>query len=526
VTSIAAESRSRRPPGTALILTGGGVLAALIATAARWGADWPAQEFRAWSARHDGLASWTNRWYAGQSLPGYSVIYPVVSSVLGAALTGLAAVVAATLGAALLAPTVGRLRRVGYLLSVTLVLSADLVIGQVPYLVGVACGVWSVWQVRQGRRIWAVLLAVGCALSSPLAGAFLLLATPAFAYMWGRRRVAPLLGAGLGVLVSFLAGGASGPFPFAPRVFAWTIAFSILAVLLAGRSARPVRLFGATLGLSAVASMLVANPIGGNLARLGQLVALPLLWHVWPTLRWRRPAAAVTLGVLAALWTVWPAAGSFQSAVDPSRQASYYAGLIRFLKTQDPRTGRLEFVFSRNHWESLFVARAFPIARGWERQTDLLVNEQLYDPLTPQSYRRWLDDNAVSFVALSRAQVDYGGRSEAALLHRPPGYLRPAWHDKNIEVWRVRDARPLLTGPAQLVQLGSASLTVRFAKAGMAVIRVRASSQWDARSGEACVSNDANGWLTVTAGEPGTVRLQAQLNVDSLGSLGSEARCS
>jgi hypothetical protein len=526
VTHVVVERAAPTARLMGLVSIAGGALAALIVTAARWGADWPAQEFRAWSARHDGLASWTNRWYAGQSLPGYSVIYPIVSGVLGAALTGLAAVVVATLGAARLCPSDGQLRRVGYLVSVSVVLSADLLIGQVPYLVGVACGVWAVRAAQCGRGIGTVVLAAGCALSSPLAGAFLLLCVPALASAWGARRVLPLLGASIGVVASFMLGGASGPFPFAPRVFVWTSCFAMVAMLLPGRSARPVRILGATLAAAAVASMVIANPIGGNLARLGQLLALPLLWHVWPTLRWRRPAVVISLGVLAALWPVWPAAGSFQSATDPSRQASYYAGLNRFLQTQDPRAGRLEFVFSRNHWESLYVAQTFPIARGWERQTDLLVNEQLYDPLTPTSYRRWLDDNAVSLVALSRAQVDYGGRSEAALLRHAPDYLQPVWHDRNIEVWRVRGARPLLTGPAHLEQLGSASLTVRFTAAGTAVIRIRASSQWAARSGEACVSKDANGWLTVTASGPGRVRLQARVNLDGLAAGGSNARCS
>ena len=76
-----------------------------IATSARWGPDWPAQEYRAWSAAHNGLTAWTNGWYSGQALPGYSVLYPAVSSVLGAALTGLLAVVVAAAGAYRLAPS-------------------------------------------------------------------------------------------------------------------------------------------------------------------------------------------------------------------------------------------------------------------------------------------------------------------------------------------------------------------------------------------------------------------------------------
>ena len=54
----------------------GMLLSALIAGLMRWGPDWPAQEFRAWTAAHDGLTAWTNQWYSGQALPGYSLHLP------------------------------------------------------------------------------------------------------------------------------------------------------------------------------------------------------------------------------------------------------------------------------------------------------------------------------------------------------------------------------------------------------------------------------------------------------------------
>ena len=38
----------------AVALTGGLGLSVIVA--ARWGPDWPAQEFRAWIAAHDGLS--------------------------------------------------------------------------------------------------------------------------------------------------------------------------------------------------------------------------------------------------------------------------------------------------------------------------------------------------------------------------------------------------------------------------------------------------------------------------------------
>src|ERR1700757_3902209 len=83
---------------------------ALIVTLARWGVDWPAQEFRAWIAGHDGLSLWTMRWYSGSALPGYSVLYPPLAAVLGAGTVGVVACVAITWSASGVIPNVSRRR--------------------------------------------------------------------------------------------------------------------------------------------------------------------------------------------------------------------------------------------------------------------------------------------------------------------------------------------------------------------------------------------------------------------------------
>ena len=63
-------TRLRRPagewwPGVAFVAA----VSVLVAWLARWGPDWPAQEFRAWIAGHDGLSLWTIRWYGGRRSP-------------------------------------------------------------------------------------------------------------------------------------------------------------------------------------------------------------------------------------------------------------------------------------------------------------------------------------------------------------------------------------------------------------------------------------------------------------------------
>jgi hypothetical protein len=508
-------------------------LACLVGWFARWGPDWPAQEYRAWTAQHFGLTAWSNFWYSGIALPGYSVLYPVIAAVFGTSLTGVAAVLVAARGAGGLAPTGARIRRVGFQVSVGFVLIADLLIGQIPYLIGIACGVWSVRAVRSGRPWLAAVLAAACSLSSPLAGAFLLIATPSLMTAFGIRRCAPLLGAGLGVLVSALIGGAGGPFPFEWHHAASSAAFVALVVGLTRPQDRPVRVFALSYALAAVLAGLVPNPIGGNVVRLAQLAALPMAWHLLASLRIprllgagmdgtrSRGRRAVVLGgalvLLAASWPAVPAVSSIgRGAGDPSQAASYYTGLRQFLGTQDPARGRVEVVFTREHWEALWVAQVFPIARGWERQTDLQVNQVLYHRLTPARYRRWLDDHAVALVALPRAPIDYGGEAEAELLRHPPKYLVPVWHDSNWQVWRVSHPQPLVSGAATLVSMGPASVVLDFRHAGRAMVRIRANSMWQLDQGSGCISATRGGWLAVSVRAAQTVTLRSRLGIGAL----------
>jgi hypothetical protein len=361
-------------------------------------------------------------------------------------------------------------------------------------------------------------------LASPLAGAFLLIAAPAFASAYGWRRAVPLGAAGAGVAVSVLYGGAGGPFPYLSRVLAWTLIFAVAAVVLTHRLDRPLRILGLTYAPAAVLAFAVPNPIGGNLARLGQLIALPLVWHVLPRLRVGGRKWTIALVFFAALWPVFPSLTSIgKGALDPSQSRPYYTGLLGYLRTQNADSGRLEVVFTREHWESLYVAQNFPLARGWERQTDLGTNHVLYHSLSATAYRRWLDDNAVSLVALPNVPIDFGGVAERSLLQHPPSYLTPVWHDRNWKVWRVQGARGLVSGPATIRDVGAASFVLDFRRPGSATVRIRANEMWSVTRGEGCVSSSPDGWLAVSAEAAGSMTLRARVGVPSLA---TEKQCS
>lgn len=501
-----------------LVLPAAG-FALLIAWTAAWGPDWPAQDFRAWLARHVGLTIWSNAWYGGDALVSYSVLYPVLALVLGAALTGVLAVAATSAAAVGLAPQGSRPLAIAFHLSVTVVLLADLLIGEVPFLAGVAFGAWGLRAVAGRRGFLALLLAAACSLTSPIAGAFLLVSMPALAVAFGRRAVLPLLAAVVGPATAVVFGGVGGNFPFASATLAEVSVFCV--VTLAASRAPAVRVFALTYLVVCLLSFAVANPVGGDVARLGELVALPLVWHLVPSTRGRPGAVRVVVvtvfAVAAAAWQLYPAASAAsRGATDPSQHRGYYAGLLNFLHRQDPRAGRVEVVFTREHWEAYWVARDFPIARGWERQTDMRIAGVLYHPLTAARYHRWLARNAVSFVALPDVPIDYGGRAEAALLQHPPAYLRPVYHDAHWQVWRVIGAHPLVTGPARMRSLATASFDLEFRHAGAATVRIHGSDLWQVARGRACVRTDRAGWLVVHARHGGRVALRAGLSLDAV----------
>ncbi|MGH9060864.1 MAG: hypothetical protein ACRDZY_15340, partial [Acidimicrobiales bacterium] len=350
------------------------IIGTLVVTTARWGPDWPAQEFRSALARSSGLVVWDDQWYGGHALLGYSSLYPVISGVLGASVTGLAAVCVAAYAAVRLIPDdLPHREDIGFAVVVAGVLGSNMLIGQIPFLLSAALGLCSLVSL-QGRPVWlTIALSVACGLASPLGGAFLLMATPALAVRTGWPRAFTLAGAAIAIPVALVLGGASGPFPCPWTSLVGVAAFCAGLLVSTTSRDRVLRRFTFVYLLAGAVAFAVPNPIGGNITRIGKLIALPLAVYLFVLRPQRRRAWPAVLALLgAAAWFVVPAASAaVHGAADPSRQVSYYTGLLSYLRTQDPTQGRLEIPFTREHWEAAYVASHYPIARGWERQTDL-----------------------------------------------------------------------------------------------------------------------------------------------------------
>jgi hypothetical protein len=205
------------------------------------------------------------------------------------------------------------------------------------------------------------------------------------------------------------------------------------------------------------------------------------------------------------------------AAGDPSTRASYYAPLLRRLRTE-PGPFRVEVPFTRAHWEAYRLARHVPLARGWERQVDRERNPLFYDgTLTRARDLAWLRANALDSVALPDVPLDSSAQREAALIRAGLPGLRLVWANAHWRLYHVSGAAPI--GATRLLPSG-------FEVAHSGVVRVRFAPELAVVQGAGCVSRTAHGWTRVAIAGPGPVQVGADLDLwRSLTDAGSP-RCS
>jgi hypothetical protein len=497
-------------------------------------ADLAAQTFRSDLFASHGLLLWNNYWYGGHYLPGYSVLFPPLGAALGPRLVGaLAAVTAAGLFGALARHGHGDRARLATLWFGAGT-AAMLFSGRLTFALGIAIGLGALLALQRQRPLLAAGLALLTVCGSPVAGLFLALAGVAVMLAGDRRGGAlvalPALGA-LGALSLAFPTGGEERFVFSAFIGVPVLAAG--ALLLLPAEERVLRWGVAVYAIAAIAAFAVANPVGGNMARLGALAGGPVLAL---GLAGRRPVAlaAVALPLLYWQW-VAPVRDVSEAAGDPSVHSSYYEPLLAELER---RTGgapvRVEIPPTRNRWEADYVAPRFPLARGWLRQLesddlDLFTEGNLTAP----EYRSWLDDRGVSYVAVADAKPDYLSNDEEALIGRGLPYLRAVWSDQHWRLYRVEGADGLVSRAGglprraapgdRLSALGPASFTLSARDAGAFLVRVRYTRYWTVTSGEACVERHGD-WTEVEVLRPGTVSVAARFSLDGL--IGRDRQCS
>jgi hypothetical protein len=479
-------------------------------------ADLAAAAYRSELFGRAGFTLWDNGWYAGHHLPAYSVLAPALGWLIGPLLL---AVLSMTLATALFAMLIdGRFpARATRIAAVWFAIGAaiELFACRIPFDLGLAIGLAALVAAQRNRRALALVLAALCSLASPVAGAFLALAALAWALSGRRLAVGLLLTALVTIAALTVAFPEGGSQPYVSSAFYPVLAAVLVIAAVIPSEERVLRIGTLLYAAVLLGSYVIPNAVGGNVDRLGALLAGPVAALV---LAGRSQARRRLLFVLAPFLFYWqvtaPVTDYVSAASDPAVHASYYAPLLGELRAlgvgYSARPARVEVVPTRDHWEARFVAPHVAIARGWERQLDIHRNGLFYPAsaeLTAAAYRAWLSENAISFIALPDAPLDYAAKAEAKLLAGAPSYLREIWRSPHWRLFAVREAAPLAQAPAVLTRLGNDSFTVSVPRPGRYLARVRFTPYWALSEGRGCVRKAPGGWTELQASRAGNLRV-------------------
>ncbi|GAA2061256.1 hypothetical protein [Williamsia deligens] len=470
-----------------------------------------------------GLGYWFG-WYGGVSPGSYSLIVPALSALTGSlVLLAIATLVIAALAHPLahLRPgaTSGPLAARPTLTTWAIVVAAvlNMMSGRVAFAVGAAIALIAVLAAGHGRSGVAAAVLVVSGLASPLAPAFVGLAAVPFLLGPARRSrdLWTLLGgAALGVLIPFALFGAPGA-----QGFPWTTLFWVVLIGIGAGVAltsAPQRWISPVAVAVAIVVFAVPNGVGSNLSRFFCLV-LPCLVLFFS----RRSLVIVLVAITPAVAYAGFVAVADQVAVaDSGNSESDYAPLrLALLSGPGLINHRVELIDAGTHAGSHELGSLVKLARGWENQSDARFNPIFYDEgaLTPLSYRRWLTENAVSWVALSGKPLRQGMK-EAALVRSGLPYLTRAWAGGGWTLYRVANATAVVPEPLRLVTETPSEVVVDVPDTGSHPIQIRPNRYLVARSLDdptrtACLSSTADGWVSLRAPVPGRYTLQGALSV-------------
>jgi hypothetical protein len=311
--------------------------------------------------------------------------------------------------------------------------------------------------------------------------------------------------------------GTPGPEPYPLYLLAETVLALALMLLLA-----PAPYLRITLVASAAAGLVafaVPNGLGANFARLA-LFCLPAAAVALSRWRLRTTIALVSpILALGALTSV----SAVRSAAEASSHASYYAPLAAEL---DSRPGvanhRLELAAAGRAAYTALIGHAV-LARGWETQSFLALDAALTsDDLDAAAYRRWLDDNAVGLVAVDTSRLE---TPETRLIASGSArYLHLVWQHAGWRLYEVERPAPIVGRPARLVASTQAAMRVQVPCACRMLIRIRwspflhAAPALPAEAPDEVeddyrpqLTQERNGWTTLTTNRPGTYVLSGAL---------------
>ncbi|CAL9594100.1 hypothetical protein [Streptomyces sp. enrichment culture] len=535
LTVLRPEQRRDRRPGDVLRAFGRRHRVPLLATlptiplyAVWWaflatgGGDLAAQEAWADFASNHGGSAYGLFWYGGMHTANYSVVSPYLMALVGVRTVTVVSGLAASWLAAVLLVRSGVRRPVWPALLASLALWCDVASGRATFALGVALALAACVPLVRERRLW---LGAGYAalatMASPVAGLFLAVVGAAFLLVrdWGRALVLLIPPAAVvGLTTLFFPFTGEQPMP-AGRIWP-PVLLGLAVTVLAPRTWRVARWSGAVYALGTVLTYLIASPVGTNVERFAELFApavlLAALLSGPPALTGER-VRRLARGLLAValVYSVWWVGGKTVSDLRVSTVVPAWAaetdGVVAALEGLGADRTRVEVVPARNHREATLLAPHVNLARGWNRQLDVERGRLFYDgTFSAATYREWLDRWAVGFVVAPLGRPDGPAQAEAKLVRDPelrPEWLEPVWRDAHWQVYRVRDAVPLVSAPGTVVSTGPADLVLRVARPGAVTVRV-AWSPW-LRSDGGCLTQDGE-FTRLTVEAPGEYRISSR----------------
>ena len=396
----------------------------------------------------------------------------------------------------------------------------NLLIGRLPFALGLALGLCALLALRRGHYPLAVGLAAATMLGSPVAGAFLALAMAA----WTLDDISGRLWRGVGLAVACFAPylllmrlfPSGGWFPYHAKSFVIGVGISLLLIALVPKNYRAIRIASALHIVAAIATMMVQTPMGGNINRLTMFFAGPILAAVMPVDR-RKLLLLVVVPLLHWQWS--PSIDAVVDApTDPTRTAEYYAPLVNVLDDlyADQGAVRVEIVPTLRHWEVAEVAPEIPIgAAGGASSTWSTTRCSTTGRSTPPPIA----------VAPPRGGVVYRGSTQRAgrrrrrrggTDRRRAPYLEL---DRTLTDWTVYEVihpQPIVAGPGTLLEYGVDDLVIRVDEPGTLHVAVRASPHWKLTGNAGCLAESDNGFVDITGVEPGLLHLAIHVEFSAL----------
>ena len=380
-------------------------------------ADMAAHSYRAWLFQHEGLTVWNAQWYGGHHVLGYSLLFAPLAAAFGPALVGVVSAVAAVAIFTGLARAAARTKTAGAVAAwlFTAGVLSNVLIGRMPFLLGIALAVAAWACARRERRVIGGVLALGAMWASPVAGFFLMMGAAAKLLADGHKALPTTLWLGipslLGGIVMWVLFPEGGTDRFAATAFWPMLVISAAGVALLAPGRRTIYAGGLLYLCVLVGAFVVPSPFGQNALRLGVLAGPSILALAH---RRRVPILALAVVGVGLLYLQWlPAVRAVAEAHgDPSTHLAFQAEARDYLARVAKPGERVEVPLTKNHWEAADLAKVVPLARGWERQLDQKANPIFYDnqKLTAATYHDWLRENAVRWVALPAAPLDYSAQ--------------------------------------------------------------------------------------------------------------------